>query len=74
MRRQLLATEYNSENHLNSDHCSILEILKTKQLCILGHIIDPEPLLSPIITKFMRKSIDIAISRFENSDITQFTV
>lgn len=50
----------------------MIETLKMKRIGILGHIIDPEPLMSAIITNFLKKSIDVAISRFENSPITHF--
>lgn len=74
IHRKLLAPEFKSEKHNATEHSVVIEALNRKEISILGHIIDPQPLMSAIITNLLRKSIDIAISRFENSEITHFRV
>jgi hypothetical protein len=69
-----LAAEFKSEKQFHSENSFIIELLKSQKIGVLGHIIDPKPLWSAIITNFIRKSIDVAISRFENSGITHFAV
>ena len=62
------------EKNDDSEYSSLIYILSVRNMGILGHSIDPQPLFSAIMKNFFRKSIDVAIARFENSDITYFKV
>jgi hypothetical protein len=49
-------------------------IIKQRHLQLLGRTIDLSALIANLINQYLRKSIDVAISRFEGSDLTYLVV
>jgi cytoplasmic FMR1 interacting protein len=70
--RMVLAKEFKAEVESIDDtlfHEAFLTILKLQSIQILGRNVNINQLISAIISKLLRKSIDIAIGRFESQDL-----